>query len=73
MSSEYIAIVWVLLIVLGLLLGLVIVVLAFGVVRRLRRQRPKTERPRGRRSDADGEGDEPAEWRGSDRGGGADD
>lgn len=73
MSAERLAVAWVLVIVLGLLLGLVIVVLAFGVVRHLRRQRPKSERPKGRSSASTEDGDEPAEWRGLDRDGDSED
>jgi|GEM_PF-3454314 len=73
MGSERLAVAWVLVIILGLLLGLLIVVLAFGVVRHLRRQRPKSERPRGRSSSSHEDGDEPAEWRRPGRGGNSDD
>lgn len=63
MTPERLAVAWFLVIVLGLLLGLLIVVLAFGLARHARRQRPKPEssKPRGPAS-AD-EGDTPVEWR----------
>ncbi len=64
MSPERVAVVWVLVIVLGLLLGLMILVVAFGVVRHLRRGRGKPDGGvrRGRRGGED-EGDAPVEWR----------
>lgn len=63
MGTERIAIAWVLVVVLGLLLGLLVLVVAFGVVRHLRRQRPRGDRPRRRGGDRSDDADEPAEWR----------
>lgn len=59
---QRLAIAWLLLILVGLLLGLLLAVLAIGVSRHLRRQRPpsKTLPPGSRRSGEDEECDEPS-------------
>jgi hypothetical protein len=62
--SEKVALVWTLLITLGLLLGLVVLAAAFGVVRHLRRQRQAArQRERSRRRTA-GDDDEDVELSG---------
>lgn len=61
---ERVAIVWVLVLLLGLLLGLVIIVTALGVSRHLRRLRPP--RPPARKEhplEEDGDSNQPGSWR----------
>lgn len=59
------AILWILLVIVGLLIGLVILVTALGVARHLRRPRPPTSRMRRRASrDPDDEDADPSGgWR----------
>ena len=62
--SQRLAIAWLLLILVGLLLGLLIAVVAIGVSRHLRRQRPSSKgtTSASRRSDEDEECDEPSSF-----------
>lgn len=70
---ERVAIVWALVLILGLLLGLVIIVTALGVTRHLRRMRPpRTPARKEHASDDEGDSDRPGSWRRPGTGGDAD-